>query len=70
MVGYVLAQKCYLQAGSQDLFFAASSSGGGLPGRLRLERVRALVISAESPNFNGKGGARSTAFFDLQSSKS
>jgi hypothetical protein len=29
-----IAQKCYFQPSILDLFFSASSSGGGLPGRL------------------------------------
>src|SRR5262250_1309834 len=34
LVGESVARKCYLQSGSLDLFSSASSSGGGLPGRL------------------------------------
>jgi len=33
LVGDEVARKCYLQPPGLDLFFSASSSGGGLPGR-------------------------------------
>jgi NiFe hydrogenase small subunit HydA len=34
LVGDRVARKCYFQPAPLDLFFRASSSGGGLPGRL------------------------------------
>ena len=36
----VLARKCHMQAAATVLFCLMSSSGGGLPGRPELERVR------------------------------
>jgi hypothetical protein len=39
-----MARWCHLQSNVTHLFSSVSSSGGGLPGRLDLNEIEALVI--------------------------
>ena len=64
-----MARKCYLQHSPVDLFSSASSSGGGLPGRLRLERVAALVNFCREKK-RGRRHQRRPCSWTLQSSMS
>ena len=66
--GHLMARECHLQNPASSLIFQVSSSGGGLPGRLDLERdsrrslFRADISQMDTPDLSCSLGSQVPGF--------
>jgi hypothetical protein len=67
-LGNGVARECHLQNPASPLFSELSSSGGGLPGRLDLERDSGALVILEISGPSFKGFQRPLLFFATRSS--